>query len=143
MSRLLGAVELGGTKVAVDRDPLGPLRSTYIRTCYPGSTLNGVRGFLAEARGRRDLPGTFGGDHSGGIAGGISTGTQIVVRAALKQTPPIRRPLQTIGRSGAELEISTTGRHDPCVGIRAAPVVEAMAAFVPADHKLLQRGRCG
>lgn len=85
----------------------------------------------------------FPSNHAGGITGGISTGAPIVLRAALKPTPSIRLPLPTIDAFGAETEISTKGRHDPCVGIRAAPVVEAMAAFVLADHKLLHRGQCG
>nr|WP_295372089.1 chorismate synthase [uncultured Sphingosinicella sp.] len=82
-------------------------------------------------------------NHAGGIAGGISTGAPIVVRAALKPTPSIRQPLPTIDASGDEIEIATEGRHDPCVGIRAAPVVEAMVALVLADHKLLHRAQCG
>ncbi len=82
-------------------------------------------------------------NHAGGIAGGVSTGQPIVVRVAFKPTSSIRAPLPTVGRDGAETEISTTGRHDPCVGIRGAPVVEAMTALVLADHKLLHRAQCG
>ena len=82
-------------------------------------------------------------NHAGGIAGGISTGAPLVLRAALKPTPSIPQPLPTIDSSGRETEITTKGRHDPCVGIRAAPVVEAMVAFVLADQKLLHRGQCG
>ncbi len=82
-------------------------------------------------------------NHAGGIAGGISTGQPIVVRVAFKPTSSIRVPVPTIGRDGAETEIATPGRHDPCVGIRGAPVVEAMVALVLADHKLLHRAQCG
>ena len=82
-------------------------------------------------------------NHAGGIAGGVSTGAPIVVRAALKPTPSISQPLPTIDSSRRETEIATKGRHDPCVGIRAAPVVEAMVALVLADHKLLHRAQCG
>ena len=85
----------------------------------------------------------FGSNHSGGVAGGISTGQPIVVRVAFKPTSSILTPVQTIDRSGTETEISTKGRHDPCVGIRGAPVVEAMMALVLADQKLLHRAQCG
>ena len=86
---------------------------------------------------------SFDSNHAGGIAGGISTGQPIVVRVAFKPTSSIRVPVPSIDASGAEVEASTKGRHDPCVGIRGAPVVEAMVALVLADHKLLHRGQCG
>jgi len=82
-------------------------------------------------------------NHAGGIAGGISTGQPVVVRVAFKPTSSILTPVETITRSGEASEIRTKGRHDPCVGIRGAPVVEAMMALVLADHKLLHRGQCG
>jgi chorismate synthase len=82
-------------------------------------------------------------NHSGGIAGGISTGQPVVVRVAFKPTSSILQPVQTIDREGAETEISTGGRHDPCVGIRGVPVAEAMMALVLADQKLLHRAQCG
>jgi chorismate synthase len=82
-------------------------------------------------------------NHAGGVAGGISTGQPVVVRVAFKPTSSILTPVETIDRAGAETEISTKGRHDPCVGIRGAPVVEAMMAFVLADQKLLHRAQCG
>jgi len=82
-------------------------------------------------------------NHAGGIAGGISTGQRVVVRVAMKPTSSILTPTPTIDRTGRAAEIRTKGRHDPCVGIRAAPVVEAMMALVLADHKLLHRGQCG
>jgi chorismate synthase len=85
----------------------------------------------------------FESNHSGGIAGGISTGQPVVVRVAFKPTASIARALPTVDRQGAETQISTKGRHDPCVGIRGAPVVEAMMALVLADHKLLHRAQCG
>jgi chorismate synthase len=86
---------------------------------------------------------TFLSNHSGGVAGGISTGQPVVVRVALKPTSSILTPVPTIGRDGEETEIATRGRHDPCVGIRGAPVVEAMMALVLADQKLLHRAQCG
>ncbi len=82
-------------------------------------------------------------NHSGGTAGGISTGQPVVVRMALKPTSSILTPVETIDRSGAAAEIVTKGRHDPCVGIRAAPVAAAMLAIVLADAKLTHRAQCG
>ena len=87
--------------------------------------------------------GRFESNHAGGIAGGISTGQAIVVRVAFKPTSSIRIPVPSIDAAGREVEAVTKGRHDPCVGIRGAPVVEAMIALVLADHKLLHRGQCG
>jgi chorismate synthase len=86
---------------------------------------------------------TFLANHAGGVAGGISTGQPVVVRVAFKPTSSILTPVQTIDRAGEEKDISTKGRHDPCVGIRGAPVVEAMMALVLADQKLLHRAQCG
>ena len=92
-------------------------------------------------------PGTGGpqflANHSGGTAGGISTGQPIVVRMALKPTSSILTPVKTITRDGEATDIVTKGRHDPCVGIRAAPVMEAMVALVLADAKLMHRGQTG
>jgi len=82
-------------------------------------------------------------NHAGGIAGGISTGQPVVVRIALKPTSSILTPVETIGRDGQAADIRTKGRHDPCVGIRAAPVLEAMVALVLADQKLLHRAQVG
>jgi chorismate synthase len=82
-------------------------------------------------------------NHAGGILGGISNGEPVVVRFAVKPTSSILQPRQTIDRSGADTEIMTKGRHDPCVGIRAVPVGEAMMACVLADHLLRHRGQVG
>ena len=82
-------------------------------------------------------------NHAGGILGGISTGQDIVVRFAVKPTSSILTTRQTITKSGEETEIITKGRHDPCVGIRAVPVGEAMMACVILDHLLLHRGQIG
>src|ERR1700722_1759352 len=82
-------------------------------------------------------------NHAGGILGGISTGQLIVARFAVKPTSSILSPRRTIDRSGAETEIVTKGRHDPCVGLRAVPVGEAMMACVLADHFLRHRGQVG
>jgi chorismate synthase len=82
-------------------------------------------------------------NNSGGVAGGISTGQDIIVRFAVKPTSSILIPRQTITREGENTEIITRGRHDPCVGIRAVPVGEAMLALVLADHYLLHRAQTG
>ncbi|MBI6630561.1 chorismate synthase [Pontibaca salina] len=82
-------------------------------------------------------------NHAGGILGGISTGQDIIVRFAVKPTSSILKPRQTITRAGEATEIITKGRHDPCVGIRAVPVAEAMMACVLLDHYLLHRGQIG
>jgi chorismate synthase len=82
-------------------------------------------------------------NHAGGVAGGIATGQPVVVRIALKPTSSILTPVETVTRDGEAAEIVTKGRHDPCVGIRAAPVAEAMMALVLADQKLLHRAQCG
>lgn len=82
-------------------------------------------------------------NHAGGILGGISTGQAVVCRFAVKPTSSILTPRRTVNRHGEETEISTKGRHDPCVGIRAVPIGEAMVACVIADHYLRQRGQVG
>jgi chorismate synthase len=81
-------------------------------------------------------------NHAGGILGGISTGQDIVVRIAFKPTSSILTPMQTIDSDGNEVDIVTKGRHDPCVGIRGAPVAEAMLSIVLADHWLLHKAQC-
>ena len=85
----------------------------------------------------------FSSNHAGGILGGISTGQDIVVRFAVKPTSSILQTRKTITKSGEDAEIVTKGRHDPCVGIRAVPVGEAMMACVILDHLLLDRGQTG
>jgi chorismate synthase len=85
----------------------------------------------------------FTSNQAGGILGGISTGQEIVVRFAVKPTSSILNPRATIDRFGTETEIMTKGRHDPCVGIRAVPVGEAMLALVLADQLLRHRGQVG
>ena len=82
-------------------------------------------------------------NHAGGILGGISTGQPIVARFAVKPTSSILTPRHTVDTSGHDTEISTKGRHDPCVGIRAVPIGEAMMAIVLADHYLRHRGQTG
>jgi chorismate synthase len=82
-------------------------------------------------------------NHAGGILGGISNGAPVVARFAVKPTSSILTPRKSIDRAGNEVEVSTKGRHDPCVGIRAVPIGEAMVACVLADHYLRHRGQVG
>jgi chorismate synthase len=122
-------------------------------------SINAVKGVeIGAGFGAADLTGEQNGDemrmgndgkplflsnNAGGILGGISTGQPIVARFAVKPTSSILIPRRTVDRYGRETEISTTGRHDPCVGIRAVPIGEAMVACVVADHYLRQRGQVG
>jgi chorismate synthase len=82
-------------------------------------------------------------NHAGGILGGVSNGDPIVCRFAVKPTSSILTPRQTVTTANEDADIVTKGRHDPCVGIRAVPVGEAMMALVLADHLLLHRGQVG
>lgn len=84
----------------------------------------------------------FGSNHAGGILGGISTGQDIEVRMAIKPTSSIRLPRKSIDKAGNPIEVETYGRHDPCVGIRATPIAEAMLALVIVDHLLMHRAQC-
>ncbi|OZB75893.1 MAG: chorismate synthase [Halothiobacillus sp. 14-55-98] len=88
-------------------------------------------------------PDGFLSNHAGGILGGISSGQDIVAHIALKPTSSIRLPGQSVDVTGAAAEVITTGRHDPCVGIRATPIAEAMMALTLLDHALRHRGQCG
>jgi chorismate synthase len=86
---------------------------------------------------------TFLSNNAGGILGGISTGQDIVASFAVKPTSSILKPKRTVDSAGQNVEVSTKGRHDPCVGIRAVPIGEAMVACVLADHLLRHRAQCG
>ena len=87
-------------------------------------------------------PHGFKSNHAGGVLGGISSGQDIVVSIALKPTSSITIPGDTIDLQGRSVSIATTGRHDPCVGIRATPIAEAMLALVLMDHYLRHRAQC-
>ncbi|MGE5450828.1 MAG: chorismate synthase [Acidobacteriota bacterium] len=88
-------------------------------------------------------PGGFGSNHSGGVLGGMSTGQDLRVSMAIKPTSSIRVPRQSIDLAGQPATVETFGRHDPCVGIRATPIAEAMLALVLIDHALQHRAQCG
>ena len=96
-----------------------------------------------EMRMGNDKKPVFLSNHAGGILGGISTGQTIVCRFAVKPTSSILVPRGTVDRYGRDTEVVTKGRHDPCVGIRAVPIGEAMVACVLADHYLMHRGQVG
>ena len=88
-------------------------------------------------------PQGFASNHAGGILGGISTGQDVVVSIAIKPTSSIRLDRHSIDKAGNPVVVNTHGRHDPCVGIRATPIAEAMLALVLADHALRHRAQCG
>jgi chorismate synthase len=88
-------------------------------------------------------PQGFASNHAGGVLGGISTGQDIVVSIAIKPTSSIRLPRHSVDRTGTPTTVETFGRHDPCVGIRATPIAEAMLALVLMDHALRHRAQCG
>jgi len=89
------------------------------------------------------LPDGFADNRAGGVLGGISTGQDLVVSIAIKPTSSIRTPRRSIDRDGAATTVETHGRHDPCVGIRATPIAEAMLALVVMDHALRHRAQNG
>jgi chorismate synthase len=88
-------------------------------------------------------PEGFVGNNAGGVLGGISTGQDITVSIAIKPTSSIRTPRRSIDKDGHPVSVETFGRHDPCVGIRATPIAEAMLALVLIDHALMHRAQCG
>jgi len=105
----------------------------------------GVGAVAQRGSEHRDLlsPSGFRSNHAGGVLGGISSGQEIVVHVSLKPTSSIQVPGSTIDVAGNPVEVVTTGRHDPCVGLRAVPIAEAMLAIVLMDHALRQRAQNG
>jgi chorismate synthase len=87
-------------------------------------------------------PAGFVGNNAGGVLGGISTGQDLTVSIAVKPTSSIRQPRRSIDVGGQPVQVQTLGRHDPCVGIRATPIAEAMLLLVVMDHCLLHRAQC-
>ena len=119
---------------------INAVKGVEIGDGFASAALTGEENADEMRAGDADAP-AFLSNHAGGVLGGISTGQPIVARFAVKPTSSILQPRRTVERSGAETEISTKGRHDPCVGIRAVPVGEAMVACVLADHFLRHRGQ--
>ena len=129
-------VDLAGAMMGINA-----VKGVEIGAGMGAAALTGVEN-ADELRMGPDGP-VFSSNHAGGILGGISTGQDIIVRFAVKPTSSILTPRDTVDKRGRDTTIVTKGRHDPCVGIRAVPVGEAMMACVLADHLLRHRGQCG
>jgi len=121
---------------------INAVKGVEIGDGFAAAALSGEENADEMRKGAKGKP-KFLSNHAGGILGGISSGQPIVARFAVKPTSSILSPRRTIDVQGNETEISTRGRHDPCVGIRAVPVGEAMMAIVLADHALRHRGQMG
>ena len=121
---------------------INAVKGVEIGAGFAAAELTGEDNADEMRRGQDGAP-AFLSNHAGGVLGGISTGQPIIARFAVKPTSSILTPRRTIDNEGAETEIVTKGRHDPCVGIRAVPVGEAMMACVLADQFLRHRGQVG
>jgi chorismate synthase len=147
-----------GVSVVAEGVPVGWGEPVYDRLdadiAYAMMGINAVKGVEIGAgfasitqrgsqHGDEMTPQGFLSNHSGGVLGGISTGQDVLVRMAIKPTSSIRLPRRSIDAAGNPVEVATEGRHDPCVGIRAVPVAEAMLALVLIDHALRHRAQCG
>ena len=120
---------------------INAVKGVEIGAGFEAATLSGEENADEMRMGNQGV--SFLSNHAGGILGGISTGQPVVARFAVKPTSSILSPRRTVDRKGADTDILTKGRHDPCVGIRAVPVGEAMMACVLADHFLRHRGQVG
>ena len=120
---------------------INAVKGVEIGAGFAAAGLTGVENADEMEMGPQGL--RFGSNHAGGILGGISTGQAVVCRFAVKPTSSILTPRQSVNLAGEAVEVVTKGRHDPCVGIRAVPVGEAMMACVILDHWLLDRGQTG
>jgi chorismate synthase len=121
---------------------INAVKGVEIGDGFAAAALSGEQNADAMRPGADGTP-DFLANHAGGIAGGIATGQPVRVRVAFKPTSSILTPVASITRDGTATEVTTKGRHDPCVGIRGVPVVEAMVALVLADQALLHRAQCG
>lgn len=121
---------------------INAVKGVEIGNGFEAATLTGEENADEMRVGKGGKP-RFLSNHAGGVLGGISTGEPVVARFAVKPTSSILTPRQSITRSGDEVDVMTKGRHDPCVGIRAVPIGEAMMACVLADHFLRHRGQVG
>ena len=129
--------ELAGALMSINA-----VKGVEIGAGFAAAALDGREAGDGMRRGPDGAP-AFLSNHAGGVLGGVSTGQPLVARIALKPTSSITTPRPSLDEAGAEVEVTTTGRHDPCVGIRAAPVAEAMTACVLADAFLRHRGQTG
>ncbi|KAB0266241.1 chorismate synthase [Microvirga brassicacearum] len=121
---------------------INAVKGVEIGDGFAAATLRGEENADEMRPGNEGAP-TFLSNHAGGVLGGISSGQPVICRFAVKPTSSILTPRASVTRKGAEAEVSTKGRHDPCVGIRAVPVGEAMVACVLADHFLRHRAQVG
>ncbi|MCJ9429105.1 chorismate synthase [Kordiimonas marina] len=121
---------------------INAVKAVEIGAGFEAATLSGEENADQMVPGKDGKP-EFLSNKAGGILGGISTGQPVVCRFAVKPTSSILTPRKSVTRSGEATEVITKGRHDPCVGIRAVPVAEAMMAAVLADHMMLHRAQCG
>jgi chorismate synthase len=121
---------------------INAVKGVEIGAGFGAAALSG-EGNADEMRMKKDGTPEFLSNNAGGILGGISSGQPVVARFAVKPTSSILNPRRTVDAKGNDTEVSTKGRHDPCVGIRAVPIGEAMVAIVLADHYLRHRGQCG
>ncbi len=139
----LGAPVYGklDTDIATAMMSINAVKGVEIGAGMGAATLTGEQN--ADEIYMSDKGPVYSSNHSGGVLGGISTGQDVVCRFAVKPTSSILKSRKTIDKAGNETEIITKGRHDPCVGIRAVPVGEAMMACVLLDHVLLHRGQVG
>ena len=140
----LGAPVYGklDTDLAAAMMSINAVKGVEIGEGMAAATLKGTENADEIFMGNDGKP-VYSSNHAGGILGGISTGQDIVVRFAVKPTSSILSPRKSIRMDGTPTEVVTKGRHDPCVGIRAVPVGEAMMACVILDHLLLHRGQVG
>jgi chorismate synthase len=129
-------VDLAGAMMGINA-----VKGVEIGAGFGAAALSGEEN--ADEMRMRDGKVAFLSNNAGGMLGGISTGQDVVLRFAVKPTSSIRTPRRTVNVRGRNATIETRGRHDPCVGIRAVPVGEAMMACVLADHLLRHRAQCG
>ena len=121
---------------------INAVKGVEIGAGFAAATLSGEANADRMRQGGEGVP-DFLSNNNGGVAGGISTGQPVVARLAIKPTSSILTPVESVTRACENLDVRTVGRHDPCVGIRGAPVAEAMLACVLADAKLRHRGQIG
>ena len=121
---------------------INAVKGVEIGNGFEAARITGVEN-ADEMRMGNDGKSEFLSNNAGGILGGIATGQPVVARFAIKPTSSILTPVKSVTAKGEEVDVRTKGRHDPCVGIRAVPIGEAMVACAIADHYLLHRGQTG
>jgi chorismate synthase len=147
----IGQIQISGLPVGLGEPLFDKLDADIAYAMMGINAVKGVEigaGFRSIAHkgsehGDEITPEGFVGNNAGGVLGGISSGQDITVSIAIKPTSSIRTPRRSIDRDGQPVMVETFGRHDPCVGIRATPIAEAMLALVLMDHALRQRAQCG